>query len=166
MRRQTLTRRQMLTLVSVPLTVAGSGTFTEAHAETFWQAVGDLQIGGVHFSVGVHSPPDGYYGQRPGYYYRTKDRLKHKKHRCGPYCYGHGGYVYHHDSCAVLGAHMQQYGAPPTYYAPRYWGLDEGYRNDIYGYSYRRGAHGYGRGKHHHRGRGRGHRRGRGRGHW
>ncbi len=29
MRRQTLTRRQMLTLVSVPLTVAGSGTECE-----------------------------------------------------------------------------------------------------------------------------------------
>ena len=38
------------------------------------------------------------------------------------------------------------------YYAPRYWGLDEGYRYDIYGYSYRHGAHGYGRGKRHHRG--------------
>ena len=163
MRGATLTRRQMLTLMSAPLTVAGSGAFTEAHAQTFWRAVGDVHIGGVHFSVGVHSSPARRYGRRPGYYYQTRHHLKHQKHRCGPYCYGHGGYVYHHESCALLGAHIDHYGGPPAYYAPRYWGFDDRYRYD-YGYSYY--DRGYDRHRHHKRGRGRGHRRGRGRGHW
>jgi hypothetical protein len=87
MRKQRLTRRTMLTLMSTPLAVAGSGLFTEAHAEAFWDVIGDVRIGGVHFSVGVHSPSGGRYGVRPGYYYRTAHHLEYGRHQCSAHCY-------------------------------------------------------------------------------
>ena len=166
MQTQTLTRRTMLTLMSTPLAVAGSGLFTEAHAETFWGVIGNVQIGGVHISVGVHSQYAGRYGVHPGYYYRTTHRLKYRKHRCGEYCYRRSDYDYHHESCPLLGAHVEYYGAPPACYGPQSWGRGNGYRYEGYGYSYRDRGHGHGRRHRHNRGRGRGHRRGQGRGRW
>ncbi len=166
MRRETLTRRRMLTLMSAPLAVAGSGAFTEAQAAAYWQIVGDVRIGGVHFSVGVHSPYAGRYGGHPGYYYRTTHRLNYKKHRCSTYCYRRRDYAYHHESCPILGAHIERYGAPSAYYGPRSWGRGGDYRYDGYGYSYRDQGHGHARRHRHNRGRGRGPRRGQGRGHW
>ena len=119
MRRETLTRRQMLTLMSSSLVVVGSGAFTEAHAETYWTGFGDFRIGDVHFSVGVHSAHTGRSGRHPGYYYRTTHRLNYKKHQCGAYCYRRSNYDYHHESCPLLGVHFERYGASPAYYAPR-----------------------------------------------
>ncbi len=162
MKRQTLTRRKMLTLMSAPLAVVGSGTFTEAEAQAFWNVVGDVRIGGVHFSVGVHSPYAGRYGRDRGYFYRTSHRLSYGNRRCNSSCYRRNGYAYHHESCPLLGAHIDYYGAPPAYYGLRDWRRGDRYRYDGYGYSDR--DRGRGRRYRYDRGRGRGRRRGRGRG--
>ena len=108
MRTETMTRRKMLTLMSAPLVVVGSGAFSEAHAEAFWTGVGDFRIGDVHFSVGVHSAHAGRYGRQPGYYYRTTHRLHYKKHRCGAHYYRRDDYVYHHEGCPLLGVHFER----------------------------------------------------------
>ena len=166
MRRETLTRRQMLTLMSSPLLVVGSGAFTEAHAEAYWSGFGDFRIGDVHFSVGVHSAHTGRSRRHPGYYYRTTHRLNHKKHRCGAYCYRRSQYNYHHESCPLLGVHFERYGAPPAHYAARSWGRHDGYRYDGHGDRPRDQHRGHGRGHHKHRGQGRGPWRGEWHGQW
>ena len=166
MRTETMTRRKMLTLMSAPLVVVGSGAFSEAHAEAFWTGVGDFRIGDVHFSVGVHSAHAGRYGRQPGYYYRTTHRLHYKKHRCGAHCYRRNDYVYHHEGCPLLGVHFERYGAPPAYYAPRSWGRRDGYRYDGYDYRSRDQHRGHGPRHHKNRGQGRGPWRGEWHGQW
>ena len=164
MGQQTLTRRKMLTLMSAPVALAGSGVFTrEAYAETFWDFVGDVQIGGVHFSVGLHSPSTGSYGVHSGYYYRTRQRLRYARHRCGSYCYRRGNYDFHHESCPLLEVHVERYGAPPIYYDRRSWGRGDRYRYDGYGSPYRDRGPGRGRRRRGNRGRGRGQGRRKGR---
>ena len=120
MARETFTRRQMLTFMAAPMAVAGSGMFTKAEAAASWNVFGAVDIGRVHFSIGVHSPHVRPYGRYPGYYYRTSHHITHKKHRCGSYCYHHNAYYYHHESCPLLGWHFARYGAPPAYYGPLY----------------------------------------------
>ena len=149
MARQNLSRRRALTLMSTPLVVAGSGLVTKAEAETYWDVIGHTQIGGVGFSIGLHS--SGY----PGYYYRTTYPLSYGYHRCNRHCYRHAGYSYHHESCPLLGAHFGYYGAPPPYH---YGNYDYGYRRRHYpGRGYGRGygnwyrGHPYGWRRRHHR---------------
>ena len=144
MPREHYSRRQMLTLISTPLAIAGSGAFTTAHAEAFWRVLGHAQIGGIDFSIGVHSTSRGTYGRHPGYYYRTSGRLTHRQYRCGAHCYRSDAYDFHHESCPVLVTHLEYY-APPYAHAPyrdRYDRYDSRYRRN-----WRRGREHPGRGR-------------------
>ena len=164
MTRQSFTRRQVLSLLSAPAGILGAGVFTEAEAATGWNVFGNVHVGGIYFSVGVHAPHVRPYGGYPGYYYRTSHRIRHRRHRCSAYCYQRRSHYYHHESCPLLGWHLQRYGAPPAYYGPRYGRREYRgrYERDDYG-------RGYGGGDDYyyddydyrprHRGRGRGRRR-------
>ena len=81
--RETFTRRQMLTFKAAPVAVAGSGMFTQAEVAAYWNVFGAVDIGGVHCSIGGHSPHVRPYGRYPGYDYRRSHRIKHKRHRGG-----------------------------------------------------------------------------------
>ena len=122
----------MMTTALVVGLVFGAGGFATAQAESFWHAIGGARIGGIHFTVGYHSTPR--HRHYPGRYYRTKHKIKRhgNGHRCGNFCYREGGYYNHHESCALLGAHMVRHSYSPRYYAPSY---------PVYGY-----RHGYGSG--------------------
>ena len=115
-------RKGMATVALAAGLVIGAGGFTAAHAESFWHAFGGVRIGGIHFTMGYHSPPR--HRRYPGRYYRTKHQLKHRGYKCGRLCYRRGGYYNHHESCGLLGAHMSYHGYPVPYY-PQY---ERGYR--------------------------------------
>ena len=110
-------RKGMATVALAAGFVIGAGGFTAAHAESFWHAFGGVRIGGIHFTMGYHSPPR--HRRYPGRYYRTKHQLKHRGYKCGRLCYRRGGYYNHHESCGLLGAHMSYHGYPVPYY-PQY----------------------------------------------
>ena len=126
----------MRSVTSIPtiaaLLVVAPGWSAPAAAESWWHAVGDLHLGGVHFVVGYHHGPDGY-RRYPGRYYRTAHRLRYRGHRCGSLCYRRGRRDYHHASCPLLDAHARHHGYPGDYFAPypgRYTPYDDRYRDD------------------------------------
>ena len=123
-------RQGILVVVSVALLLVGSGSLTPADAESFWYAIANVRIGGVHFSVGYHTPSSHRHRRYRGRYYRTRHKLRYKGHRCGSSCYRRGGYDYHHESCGLLGAHLRRNPYQPSYGG--YWNepYDDRYSDD------------------------------------
>ena len=104
-RRVTMMPRRAFIVTSVAPLLTGAGSFTTAEAASFWDVVGDVRIGGVHFAVGFHSSRHPRYRRYRGRYYRTRQRLQYRRYRCGGACHRHDGYDYHHEACPLFGAH-------------------------------------------------------------
>jgi hypothetical protein len=111
-----------------------------AFAGTDWFFGGGFQIGGVHFSIGLHG------ARHDLYHYRTRVDLVRYFHGRSPYARGHygrdcyyaDGWYYHARSCPLVHAYFRQHGyrADRVFarYSPRYTT-----RYDVRGY----GGRGY-----------------------
>lgn len=128
------------TLALVPALVAALFLLpTPAAADhTGWSIGAGFQIGGAHFSL-VFGGHDGY---RPGYYYRTTQRLHVRAARCSDRCFLDGHRTYHHVSCPLVAAHFGRYHvhpellfdrfAPPPVWRGQRYRVDVPYRYDRY----------------------------------
>ncbi|MEE2636758.1 MAG: hypothetical protein VYE68_05935 [Acidobacteriota bacterium] len=131
--------RRAFIVTSVAPLLTGAGSFTTAEAASFWDVVGDVRIGGVHFAVGFHSSRHPRYRRYRGRYYRTRQRLQYRRYRCGGACHRHDGSDYHHEACPLFGAHRRHYAYESGYYrrgyrdpyADRYYD-ERPYRRDRY----------------------------------
>lgn len=144
-------RKTTTILICFTLLVGGSGLFSPAQADSWWNVFGSFRVGGVHFSVGYHQPTYGAHRYYPGRYYRTHQHFKYRGQRCGAYCYTRDKYRYHHESCPLLGAHFRSNGYAPSYDRydryDRYSRYDDGhhYKSHKYykPYKYKKHQHRY-----------------------
>lgn len=78
-----------------------------AHATTY--ASHDAYIYGSSFHLGGGHYRVLYHPRSRSHYFRTRRFGYHGRH-CGPYCYRHDGYHYHHAGCAHLRRHVRNLG--------------------------------------------------------
>lgn len=109
-------RQNILTPMAVAVFVVGAGAFTDARAESPWYLLGDMRVGGIHFSVGFDSGHGGRYGEYARPYYRTNHRLRYRGRQCSSFCFRRNRDYYHHESCFLLAAHFTRHD-----FGPRSW---------------------------------------------
>ena len=117
-------RQNILMPMAAAVFVMGAGAFTDARAESPWYALGDMRVGGIHFSVGFESGHGRRYGEYARPYYRTNHRLRDRGRRCNSLCFRRNRDDYHHESCPLLGAHFRRHDYGPRYGGSKHRGDD------------------------------------------